>query len=579
MKSLLFLKKYLTRYKKRLVFGVCFVFLTNAVSILAPRLLGYIIDSLKIGISGKRLAFLSGVFLLIAIVQGVFRFLMRQLMMGLSRRIEYDLRNDFFAHLQTLSQSYYNITRTGDLMARATNDLNAIRGVLGHGIMYLLNTVFLFTLAIILMININLKLTLFSLIPFPFLVLSINRFGYLIHKRFEKIQEQFSKISSRAQENLSGIRLIKAYVREKSEIDEFKKLNREYVDRNKSLIKVWSLFFPGMKLLGGIAIVIVLWYGGSKVISGEITLGEFVAFMSYLMMLVWPMVALGWVLNIFQRGSASMKRFKSILDVKPDIKDDNNTDYSIKNIYGEIEFRNLYFSYNDTVVLKNINLKIKKGMTLGIIGPTGSGKTTLVSLIPRLFDCKDNTLFIDGVNIKKIPLKVLRGSIGFVPQETFLFSETIKENIGYSLDQMNENMVKEAAKVSRVSKDIEEFPQKYETLLGERGINLSGGQKQRTAISRAIIKNPKILILDDALSSVDTKTEEEILENLKDFLKTRTCIIVSHRISTIKNSDLIIVLDNGEIVERGTHSELIKKDGLYASIHKKQLLTRELEKL
>jgi len=579
MKSLFFLKSYILKYRKRFISGVFFVLITNVVSVIAPRLLGYIIDSLRTGVSIKTLSYLSGLFLSIALVQGIFRFFMRLLMMGLSSRVEYDLRNDFFSHLQILDQPYYTVTKTGDLMARATNDLKALRGVLGHGIMYALNTVFVFILAVIIMIDINLKLTLLSFIPFTFLVVSINRFGNLIHKIFDKVQEQFSVISSKVQENLSGIRIIKAYVREKHEIEEFKKLNREYVNRNKSLIKIWSLFFPLMRLLSGITVIIVLWYGGARVIAGDMTLGDFVAFLSYLMMLIWPMIALGWVLNIFQRGAASMKRIKSVLDAEPEIKEDGSTDYSIKEIKGEIEFRNLSFSYNNSKVLKNINLKIKQGMTLGIIGPTGSGKTTLINLIPRIYESSDNTLFIDGRNIKRIPLKVLRNSVGFVPQETFLFSETIEENIKYGMDEEGSEKIEESARISRIDKDIKEFPDKYNTLLGERGINLSGGQKQRTAISRALIRKPEILILDDALSSVDTKTEEEILGNLRDFFKERTSIIVSHRISTIKDADLIIVLNEGEIVERGTHDELIRKDGLYASIHRKQLLTQELEEI
>jgi len=579
MKSLLFLKSYILKYKKRFFFGIVFVLLTNAVSMAAPWLLGYIIDSIRRGISFNGLLVLSGLFLAIALVQGVFRFFMRILMMGLSSMVEYDLRNDFFAHLQRLDQAYYTATKTGDLMARATNDLRALRGVLGHGIMYGLNTLVIFPLALILMINLNLKLTLLSLIPFPILVVSINRFGSLIHKIFEKVQEQFSVISAKAQENLSGIRIVKAYVRENYEIEEFKKLNREYVNRSKSLIKVWSFFFPMMRLLSGIALVIVLWYGGMQVIRGVLSLGEFVAFMSYLMMLIWPMIALGWVLTIFQRGAASMKRFKRILDVEPGISDDENTDCTITGIKGEIEFKDLSFSYNETPVLKNINLRIERGMTLGIIGPTGSGKTTLVSLIPRIFDCNENTLFIDGISVRKIPLAVLRENVGFVPQESFLFSETITENIGFSMEKIDEKNIREAAKISRISRDVEEFPRGYDTILGERGINLSGGQKQRTAISRAVVKNPAVIVLDDALSSVDTKTEEEILDNLKQFLKERTSIIVSHRISTIKDADLIVVLDEGEIIERGTHDELITKDGLYASIHRKQLLTQELEEI
>ncbi len=504
---------------------------------------------------------------------------MRRIIIGVSRWIEYDLRNDFFAHLQKLSMNFFLDHKTGDIMSRATNDLNAVRMVLGPGIMYSITTITMFIISMSLMFSINFRLTIYALIPFPLLSFLINRFGFLIHKRYEKIQAQFSNLSARIQENLSGIRVIKAYVREDNEIEEFRKQNRKYFENSKSMIKVQSIFFPIIELMGGLGILVVLWYGGIQVISGKISIGDFVAFNGYLLLLLWPVIALGWVISLFQRGTASMGRMNKILNIEPEIKDDKNI-LKIDNIKGEIEFRNLTFSYNNInePILKNINLKIRKGMTVAIVGPTGSGKTTLVNLISRIFDAPDGTLFIDGVPIKRIPLNVLRSNIGYVPQDSFLFSDTIRENIIFGVNNVREEEIINSAEVSQILNDINEFPEKFGTMLGERGINLSGGQKQRVAIARALIRKPKIIILDDALSSVDTYTEEEILKRLKGFMKGRTSIIISHRISTVKDADWIIVLDNGIIVEQGEHNDLIKEDKLYANLYRKQLIAEELEK-
>ncbi len=545
----------------------------------APRVLGYAIDSLRENVSSTHLAIFAGIIFLIAVIQGIFRFYMRQIVIGVSRWIEYDLRNDFFAHLERLSMNFFLNYKTGDIMSRATNDLNSVRMVVGPGIMYSITTVTMFILAISLMLSINVRLTIYAMIPFPMLTFLISRFGGMIHKRYEKIQAQFSSMSARIQENLAGIRVVKAYTREDSEIEEFKKQNKRYFEKSKSLIRVWSIFFPLMELMGGLGILVVLWYGGIQVIEGKISIGDFVAFNGYILLLLWPMIALGWVISLFQRGAASMGRINIILDTKPEIADDENV-MDINNVKGEIELRNLTFSYNNTKepVLKNINLRIEKGMTLAIVGPTGSGKTTLVNLIPRIFDAPEGTVFIDGIPIKKIPLRVLRSEIGYIPQDTFLFSDTIKENIIYGVNDVSDNEIIESAEISQILSDIEEFPEKFDTVLGERGVNLSGGQKQRLSIARAIIRKPKILILDDALSSVDTYTEEEILKRLKFFLKERTSIVVSHRISTVNDSDWIVVLDNGMIVEEGKHEELIEKDGIYASLYRKQLIAEELEK-
>ena len=503
---------------------------------------------------------------------------MRQIVIGVSRWIEYDIRNDYFAHLEKLSMNFYLNNKTGDIMSRATNDLNAVRMVLGPGIMYSITTITMFIMAVSLMFSIHARLTLYALLPFPLLTFLISRFGILIHRRYEKVQAQFASLSARLQENLAGIRVIKVYTREEGEIEEFRKENENYFQKSRSLIRVWSVFFPVMELIGGLGIVIVLWYGGIQVIEGRISLGDFVAFNGYLLLLLWPVIALGWVISLFQRGAVSMKRMAAVFNTEPDIRDTENV-IDISSIGGNVAFKNLSFTYknNDECVLKNINLDIKAGMTLGIVGPTGSGKTTLVNLIPRVCEPPENSLFIDNVPVERIPLGVLRSHTGFVPQDTFIFSDTIKENIAFGIQEIDEDRIKEAAEISQLSKDISEFPDGYDTLLGERGINLSGGQKQRLSIARAIIRQPSILILDDALSSIDTYTEEDILKGLKVFMKERTSIIISHRISTIKVSDLIIVLDDGEIVEQGKHQELVDKDGMYANLYRKQLIAEELE--
>jgi len=578
MQNLLKLVPYLRRYRRTLFWGFLFLFLTNVLTAAGPRILGFAIDAIRRHASPVELLKYAGLILAIAVCGGIFRFYMRQTMIGVSRYIEYDIRNDFYSHIQTLSQSYFNHHKTGDLMARATNDLNAVRMVLGPGIMYSLNTVIIFIFVIGVMLTIDTTLTLLALIPFPILSFLVQRMGKSIHKSFEKIQEQFSTITAKAQESLSGIRVVKAYVREKAEINTFKKLNREYVDRNRDLIKIQALFHPMMMLFGGIGTIIVLGYGGSRVIAGEISLGDFVAFNGYMILLFWPMIALGWVINLFQRGSASFGRIDRIMQEMPEISDGSDV-IPVTSIKGKIEFRDLTFTYPETTepMLRGISFTITPGMTLAIVGTTGSGKTTLIDLIIRLYDAPDGTIFIDDIPIKKIPLAVLRSNIGYVPQETFLFSDTIKENIIFGKPDATMDEIQSATAVSCIKDTIEEFPDKYETMLGERGINLSGGQKQRVAITRAVIRQPSILILDDALSSVDTYTEKEILIHLKEVMKDRTSIIISHRISTIKHADLILVIDEGEIVEWGKHDELLAENGIYARLYQKQLLAEELE--
>ena len=524
----------------------------------------------------------------IAIAQGICRFFARNLIGKASHKIEYDLRNDFFAHLQKLSASYYNNVRIGDIMARATNDLRAIRRVMDHAVMYTANTVIFFIAALIIMLRIDVTLTLLALIPFPIMTILIRELGTRVHKNFEQIQEGYSSLSSKVQENLAGVRVVKAYNFEKTEVDEFKTLNREFVNRNRLLIRLTAFFFPFIRFWPGIGSVIVLWLGGTHVVNGQITLGEFVAFNSYLMMLVFPMVELGFVINAFQRGAASMGRINQIMDEEPEIQDAHDVIKDAQ-INGEIEFRDLTFAYNSSepvrtglpsqTTLRNVNLKVPRGSTLAIVGPTGSGKSTLINLIPRLYNVEPGMLFIDGIDITRIPLHSLRSSIGYVSQEPYLFSEAIGENITYGVEKAGEDTIKEAADIAQLLNDVEDFTNKFDTELGERGVTVSGGQKQRVALARAIITRPEILILDDAFASIDTNTEEEILTRLRDFMKERTSIIISHRVSTVKSADLIIVLMDGEIVEQGNHDELLALDGIYAELHRMQLLKKELEDL
>lgn len=571
------LKTYLLRHKRDLIWGVVFSIGTNLSALLIPYVLRYAIDGLQTVINKETLLLYALLIVLISIMGGFFRYLMTRRIVGLSFQIEYELRNDLFNHLQKLSLSYFHKIKTGDIMARATNDLKAVRMLLGPGIRNSLNTIIMGTAAIALMLVINPELTLYSLIPLPILTIAVTIFSSRIFRRFKKVQEQFSSISAGVQENLSGIRVVKAHAQEENEKRKFKQLNQEYMNRNMSLVKIWGPFFPFIMLIFGIGIIIVLWLGGGLVITEKISLGQFVQFNGYLMMLAFPMMALGFVINLVQRGSASMGRLMEILEQVPEIQDGEWTQ-DINIIEGEIEFKNASFAYDEKMILKNINLKIPTGITIGITGPIGSGKSTLVNLILRLLELREGSLTIDGRDIKTVPLKVLRKNIGYVPQETFLFSESLKENIIYGLERFDEAKLRRAVSISALNDEIGRFSQGYETPVGERGVTLSGGQKQRTALSRAIIREPKILILDDAFSSVDVHTEEKILEQLRKFRKRRTCILVAHRISTIHDADLIVVLKDGEIVEQGTHNELVTKRGIYANMYRQQRLQEELEK-
>ncbi len=529
-------------------------------------------------VSSGRVLFFGLLVFGVALLAGILRFAQRRIIQGVARQMEFHLRADFFLHLQKLSAAYYDNVRTGDLMTRATSDLNAIRMVLSSAVMYIADATIFFGLALVIMLRIDVSLTLVALLPYPFLAVLIRSLGKRLHAHYEGIQEAFSTLNTKVQENLSGVRVVKAYTLEASEVDHFKELNQEFVDRNHRQIRLMTFFFPLFRFLPGIGGVVLLWMGGLHVIEQKITLGDFVAFSAYLMMLVRPMITLGFIVNTFERGAASMERIQAILDEKPEIFDDEQVEWGIKNIDGEIEFRNLNFDYPDgTPVLKDINLKIERGTTLAIVGGTGSGKSTLVNLIPRIRQAKRGTVFVDGTDIQDIPLRVLRSNIGFVEQEPFLFSDYLRNNITYGLETADDEEVKEAAHTADLLEQIEEFPDGLETFLGERGITISGGQRQRSALARAIIIQPKILILDDAFANVDTQTEDTILSRLDEIMKDRTTILISHRISTVKNADHIIVLNDGSIVETGTHEQLIEHNGIYAGIYETQLLQEELE--
>jgi ATP-binding cassette subfamily B protein len=612
-KSLRPLQPYLKRYRWGYAAGTLCVFLTQGIWILFPLVLGKAADDLHEGVTRHKLLLYAGLLLAIAITKGIFQFLTRWIVIGVSRDIEFDLRNDLFARLESLSYSYYQRHRTGDIMARATNDLNAVRMLLGPAIMYSANTLMYTAGALAFMVSISPALTLYTFLPLPAVSIVIQTFGRRIHERFERIQAMFSDISARAQENFSGARLVRAYVQEEAEIREFEKENQEYIRRSLKLVRLMGMLWPTLELMLGCAVILVLWLGGREVIhgldrvalvtnlpvprgvtslpgitttislSGSMSVGQFVSFSTYMMQLTWPIIALGWVINLIQRGTASLIRINEIMQEQPEIQDDPGADRSeadgsekAREIEGEIEFRGLNFSYDGKPVLHDVNLRVLAGTSLAIVGPTGSGKTTLVSLIPRIYDAEPGSVRIDGRPIRDYKLANLRKNIGFVPQETFLFSDRIRENIALGVESATDEQIHAAADAANIAAEIEEFPEGYETMVGERGITLSGGQKQRAAIARALIRNPKILILDDALSSVDTHTEEKILNHLRDVMHGRTTIFISHRVSTIRNADRIAVLHGGRIVEVGTHDELLARNGYYSDLYNKQLLEEEL---
>ena len=574
---------YLKRYRWGLLWGAFCVVFSNGAWVLLPKVIGHAVEDLNTGVTSAKLLHFAFEMLELAAVRGIFLFLTRWVVIGISRDIEFDLRNDLFAHLETLSYSYYQRTRTGDIMARMTNDLNAVRMLMGPAIMYSANTLLFTAAALAFMVQISPKLTFYAFLPLPVVSIVIQYFGRRIHERFERIQAMFSEISARAQENFSGVRVVRAYVQEEAEIKAFETANQEYVSRSLKLVRLMGMLWPTLEFMLGVAMVLVLWIGGREVLAGQMQIGGFTAFTIYMMQLTFPVIALGWVVNIFQRGTASLVRLSEIMQEQPEIKDEPEAhaerpigERQTQEVAGEIEFRGLNFAYDGKQVLHEVNLRIPAGSSMAIVGPTGSGKTTLMSLIPRIYDAAPGTILIDGRPIREFSIASLRKQIGFVPQETFLFSDRIRDNIAYGVESASGEEIHRSAEAASIASEIEAFPEGYQTMVGERGITLSGGQKQRTAIARALIRNPRILILDDALSSVDTHTEDRILNHLREVMQGRTTIFISHRVSTVRNADRIAVLHEGRIVETGTHDELLALNGYYSDLYNKQLLEEEL---
>ena len=576
---------YVTRYPRPMVFGMAALVLTKAAAVLAPQVLRATVDDLTVEVTREKLAFYAGLIVAIALTEGFFRFWMRRLLIGVSRHVEYDLRGDFLAHLQKMSPSFFQRWRTGDLMSRASNDITAVRMVLGPGIMYPAETVVVTIGSLAFMLAISWELTVVSLAVMPLVSILVKKFGAVIHKRFESIQEKMSDLSALAQENLAGARVVRAYAQEEHQNETFRSENEQYFERNMGLVRIWGAFFPLLSSLIGFGTVVVLWWGGRMVVAGSVTLGEFVAFFAYLGMLTWPMIAFGWVVNIYQRGAASMKRLTTILDEDPELVTEmmDASEDAALDVKGRVEFRNVSFEYENNgtgePILSEIDLVIEPGQTVAFVGRTGAGKSTLTRLVPRLYDVSEGAVLVDGRDVRGLPLQTLRSAVGFVPQESFLFSESIRDNIAFGNVEADDEAVEATARLAGLDSDISEFAKGYKTMVGERGITLSGGQRQRTTIARALLVEPLILILDDVLSSVDTETEEKILSQLIGVMKGRTTLLVSHRISTVKNADIICVLDHGRIAERGSHDQLLAHDGLYASLYRKQLLEEELERI
>jgi ATP-binding cassette subfamily B protein len=604
------LYSYMRRYRWGYVWGTLACVATNIVSVQFPRVLGMAVDRIEKSATRELILVFALILVAISLVKGIFLYAQRWILIGISREIEFDLRNDLFRKLETQDSGFYQRYRTGDIMARMTNDLNAVRMLLGPALMYSANTVFLSVFALFFMLRISPYLTLVALAPMPLASIVIQYLGRKIHERFERIQASFSDISAQAQENYSGVRLVRAFAREESEIGRFERLNRQYISRALRLVQLMGMLWPSLEFILGISMIITLLAGGHQVLAHHITVGEFVAFSTYMILLIWPIIAVGWVINIFQRGTASVKRIDELLKSEPAIDDSSAVSgFGPETVLrGEIEFRHLTFSYDDapaesldrhatgnndfagtlklrpgeqshtagTPVLRDVSLHIPAGSSLAIVGPTGSGKSTLVNLITRLYEAPEGTLFIDGRPIREYPLAVLRRNIGMVPQETFLFSETIRENLAFGAPQAANEELLDAAEAAHIRMEVEEFPQGFQTMVGERGATLSGGQKQRSAIARALLRRPAILILDDALASVDTYTEERILGGLRKYTANTTTVLISHRVSTVRNADRIAVLDKGRIVEIGGHDELLALDGYYAGLFHKQQLEEEL---
>ena len=551
---------------------------SNVLILVIPYISKLVFDALEAGRPNSVILKYVALAFCLAVLSGVFRFAMRRTIIWMSRHIEYDLRSEIFGHLLKLSPSFYHQSRTGDLMARMTNDLEAVRQMIGPGIMYISDTIVKLVVSFSVMVYLSPLLTWYAVIPLVILPFAVNKIGNMIHVRSMRVQEKFSELTATAQENLAGIRVIKAYEQEEPEIEHYSHLSKDYIRLNMSLAKLQGLFIPSMRFLASISYLIVFYFGGHQIIGNDLSLGDIVAFFGYLAMILWPMIAIGWVTSLYQRGKASLERINHILFADPEVSDGNGSKHS-KPMEGKIEFRNLTFGYNSTTVLEDINLTIKPGQTIGLVGMTGSGKTTLVSILARLYAVEEGMVFIDDVDINDWQLSALRRQIGFATQEPFLFSDTVAGNIEFGRDGAGSDDIEKAAKIAALAKDIDLFRDGYKTVVGERGITLSGGQKQRTAIARAILGKPRILIFDDVTSAVDTETEHQINERIKQVLTNRTSIIISHRVSSVKDADVILYLDEGKISEQGSHEELLVQNGNYAELYRSQLLELELEQL
>ncbi len=577
-KSLSTLWPYLRRYRGGMALGIGALLIKDVLAVMQPLVIKNGVDSLTHGFQVRVVVELAGLLIGLSLIKGVFQYWMRVIIIGISRDIEFDLRNDLFGHLVELSQDFYARYRTGDIMARSTNDLNAVRMMLGPGIMYWTETSVMLVLAVAVMLKADWRLTLMALIPAPLVSVAVIFFGRKIHSRFEQIQKMFSDISSKVQENLAGVRVIRAYAQESAEMRQFEALNQDYIRENIGLARIQGMFMPLLQALIGLTFLIVLWAGGRQLLMGKISLGGFVMFNTYMGMLIWPMIAFGWVVNLMQRGTASLNRINEMLHERPRIARPaagsmpDPADYT-----PEIRFRDVGMSFGGREAISQVELTIHSGETIAIVGHTGSGKTTLVNLIPRLFDPTDGTVELGGVDIRRFDPEDLRRQIGFVPQETFLFSATLAENIAWGAPGATRDKIQWAAEAAGLASDIETFPKGLDTVIGERGLTLSGGQKQRAAIARALLRDPRILILDDALASVDTVTEEKILSGLAGIMRDRTTVLISHRVSTVRNADRIVVLSHGSVVEMGTHEELQRRGGYYAELYQKQLLEEELQ--